>query len=128
MTARVPRTKRRRGGGAHPQWCNHDGCPVQVVFARLGPNGPWAAFEARDREPFSDEAVGARVLLSRVAWRPADAIEDFQVRFEIGENQAREIVSGFPFHRIHTHRDDTPTTSTPSSTPSSTNTKETHPS
>lgn len=95
---------------SQPRYCDRDpDCAVQIKLAILAPTPPgqeprWAALEARDREPFSNEAVGCRVLVAdRQAWRPQDLIEDYRVRHELSEEAAREIVSGFPFHRIHHH-------------------------
>lgn len=88
-----------------------DGCGIEIVFAILAPTPRgqeprWAAFEVTDQPAFSDHAVGARVFVAdRQAWKPLDLVEDVMVRREITEEAARELVSGFPFRRIHTHTD-----------------------
>ena len=93
-----------------PVYCDRDpDCAVQILLAILAPTPAggtprWAAFEARDRAPFTPEAAGCRVIVAdRQAWRPADLVEDYMVRHEITEAAAKEIVSGFPFHRLHVH-------------------------
>lgn len=90
-------------------------CGIEIRFAILAPtpagqDPKWAAFEAQDRAPFSDAAVGCRVLVAdKQAWRPQDLVEDYRMRLEITEDSAREIVGGFPFHRVHAHdRQETP--------------------
>lgn len=95
---------------SEPRYCNRaDDCSTLVVVAILAPTPDgqerrWAAFEARDREPFSTGAVDCRVIVGdRQAWKPADLVEDYMVRHEITESAARELVSGFPWHRIHAH-------------------------
>lgn len=99
----------RRPSPSDPRTCRNPGCGTTVILAVLAPTPVgakprWAAFEARDRVPFSAEAAGARVIVAdRQAWRPTDLIEDYRVRHELTESAARELVSGFPFHRIHTH-------------------------
>lgn len=90
------------------------GCGIEIVFGILAPTPRgqeprWAAFEATDQPAFSDHAVGARVFVAdRQAWRPVDLVEDVMVRRELDEEAARELVSGFPFRRIHSHNEQTP--------------------
>lgn len=99
---------------SHPRYCDRDpNCAVQVILAILAPtpegqDPKWAAFEARDLAPFSIEAAGSRVLVGRQAWKPADLIEDYHVRLEITEAAARELISGFPWHRHHHHEEKEP--------------------
>ncbi len=80
-------------------WCN--GCPTKLIFARRVGTDRKVPYEHADQPPFSDHAAGAHVIISGTAWVPGDAIEDFRVRFEISEDKARELVSGYPFHRPH---------------------------
>lgn len=86
-----------------PKLCNRPGCLVPITLARHQPGGQWVAYEAQDREPFSIAAVTADVLIGTQSWRPADLVEDYMVRHELTETAAREVVSGFPFHRPHHH-------------------------
>lgn len=95
---------------SEPRYCNRAlNCDVKIILAILAPTPPgakerWAAFEATDREPFSEAAAGARVIVSgRQAWRPIDLIEDYRVRHGLTETAARELVTGFPWHRPHHH-------------------------
>lgn len=90
---------------SEPRTCRDDGCDEQIILARRPhPNqDKYGAYEAQDREPFSDLAVGAHVILAGQAWRPLDLIEDFRVRFECPEDRARALVEGHPWHRPHHH-------------------------
>lgn len=85
------------------RWCREPGCDTKVILAQRMPEGRWVALEAADRPPFSDLAVGCLVVVARQAWRPADLTEDFMTRLEISEAAARDLVSGYPFHRPHHH-------------------------
>lgn len=107
---------RARRKPSDPRYCDRDpGCNTLVVVAILAPTPTgqerrWGAFEATDREPFTDRAVGCRVIVGgRQAWKPAELVEDYMVRHEITESAAREIVSGFPWHRSHIHEHPTTT-------------------
>lgn len=98
------------------RYCDRDSdCAIQIILAILAPTPPgqqprWGAFEARDREPESMQSIGCRVIVAgRQAWRPVDLIEDYMVRHEITETAARELVSGFPWHRSHIHESHTTT-------------------
>lgn len=92
-----------------PRYCREPACGAQIILAILAPTPPgadpkWGAFEATDREPFSEAAASARVVVAdRQAWRPVDLIEDYRVRHGLTESAARELVTGFPWHRPHTH-------------------------
>lgn len=92
----------------HPKkpwvWCNQRGCDTKLTFAR--PAGTTAdakrrPYEYDDVAPFSPESIGCHVLIAGEAWNPLDLIEDFQVRLGISETKARELVTGYPFHRPH---------------------------
>lgn len=82
--------------------CNRPDCDAPIIFA-VRPNGSRLPYDASDLEPFSDAATGAHVVVAGKGWRPADLIEDFMVRFEIAEAQARRLVEGYPWHRPHIH-------------------------
>lgn len=88
-------------------WCNVPGCDTKLIFARRAgtpENGPRFPYEYADRAPFSIEATGCHVLIDGTAWTPREAIEHFQTRGEgRTEEAARELVSGYPFHRPHFH-------------------------
>lgn len=101
---------RARRKPSDARYCDRaEDCSTLVVVAILAPTPAgqerkWGAFEARDREPFSPGAVGCRVIVAgRQAWKPADLVEDYMVRHGLTESGAREIVSGFPWHRSHIH-------------------------
>lgn len=90
--------------------CNRDpDCTTLVIVAILAPTPAgqerrWAAFEARDREPNSAGSVGCRVIVGRQAWRPADLVEDYTQRHPTAtDEEARNFVAGYPWHRIHIH-------------------------
>jgi hypothetical protein len=82
-------------------WCNNGpDCETQLIFASR--NGRLVPYEYADRPPFSDSAVGCHVLIDGIALTPREAIEHFQTRGEgRSEDAARELVSGYPFHRPH---------------------------
>ena len=82
-------------------WCREDDCDTKIIFATH--EGRRLPYEYADREPFAVEATGAHVLVSGQAFTPREAIEDFMVRLCISEDSARELVSGYPFHRPHRH-------------------------
>ena len=88
-----------------PRVCRHPGCTVKVVLAQRVSTGKWAAFQARDRAPWSLEAAGALVLVGTQAWAPADLVEHFHVTQEITEEAARNLVSGHSWHQPHHHHD-----------------------
>lgn len=90
---------------SEPRWCREDDCGVKVILARRAFTGAWAAYEAQDRPPYSQESAGCHVLINGQAWKPLDLIEDFQTRFEVAEPKARELVAGYPFHRLHSHHE-----------------------
>lgn len=92
------------GRVSEPRPCRD--CDTQIVFAVRAGTRSWVPLEAVDRPPFSDEATGCLVVIGGQAWVPRDLIEDFQARAEISEASAREVVSGYPFHRPHHHRED----------------------
>lgn len=96
MTTGAPTTKRP---------CRDD-CGTDVILARRQPEGRWAAFEATDRPPSTQEAIGCWVLVGEQAWRPRDLVEHFQVTREISEERARELAGGHPWHRPHFHPTD----------------------
>lgn len=105
-------------------WCREPGCDTKLIFATRDAGTPAARtvpYEYADRAPFAVESVGCHVLIAGQAMTPGDAIEDFQVRLGISDDKARELVSGYPFHRPHHH--DPSTTSTD---PGSTDDKENH--
>lgn len=87
--------------------CNRDGCEARLIFATH--NHRTLPYEYDDRAPFSLEAAGCHVLVGGEAWLPLELIEDFQTRLGIPESKARELVTGYPFHRPHRCE---PTTST----------------
>lgn len=86
---------------SEPRYCNRTGCTMRIILAQVVTTGRWLPFEATDRAPFSDAATGCHVLLNNEAWRPADLIEDFRVRFETTEAKARDLLNGYPWHRMH---------------------------
>lgn len=86
------------------RWCREPGCQTRIIFARR--NGKPVPYEATDVPPFTEQSADCHVLVSGQAWRPADLIEDFHTRLEIAEPAARELVSGYPFHRPHFHDKD----------------------
>lgn len=88
-----------------PRPCRVDGCDMRVILARRAQSRHWLAFEAQDRPPFTELAAGCWVLVDGVAWKPRDLIEQMQASYEVAEPRARELVAGYPFHRLHTHRD-----------------------
>ncbi|MCM0619812.1 hypothetical protein [Nocardioides bruguierae] len=86
------------------EWCRVPGCDQRIRWARV--NDRPRAFEWEDRPPFTPEAGDALVLVNGQAFTPREAIEHYQVRLEITEAAARELVSGYPFHRLHQHTRD----------------------
>lgn len=98
MTAGAPLT---------PRPCRDEGCEIRIVLARRQPRNRWAAFEAADRPPGSDAAVGCWVLVGEQAWRPPDLTEHLHVTREISEEAARVLVAGYPWHRPHHHEKET---------------------
>lgn len=90
-------------------WCRRPGCDTKLIFARR--NGRVLPYEYQDRAPFSVHSAGCHVIVAGEAWEPLELIEDFQTRLGISEPKARELVTGYPFHRPHTC-DRTPTTTT----------------
>lgn len=88
-------------------WCREAGCDTKLIFATR--NGRLLPYEHADRAPFSLEATGCHVLIAGQAMTPAEAIEHFQVRAGgLPDEKARELVSGYPFHRLHLHDKDQP--------------------
>lgn len=85
------------------RWCDHKGCDTRLIFARRAGTDRHVPLEADDRVPFSQEALGCLVYVAGEAWKPGDLIEHFQTRFEVSENSARALVSGYAFHRPHYH-------------------------
>lgn len=90
-------------GGPAPIWCREESCDTRIIFARHAGTQKWVPFEYADQVPFSDAAVNSMVIVAGEAWSPRDLIQDFRTRFEIGEESARELVSGYPWHRPHFH-------------------------
>ncbi|WP_372733583.1 hypothetical protein [Nocardioides sp.] len=78
-------------------------CDTKIIFAKRVGTDRYVPLEAQDRRPFADESAGCLVYLASEAWKPADLIEHFQTRFEVSEDSARELVCGYPWHRIHLH-------------------------
>jgi hypothetical protein len=95
-----------------PRPCRDETCGIRIIFARRAGTTRWGAYEAQDRPPFSQAAMGAFVIVADQAWKPSELIEEFRTRGEgMSESAARELVSGFPFHRTHHHEPaETPTT------------------
>lgn len=87
--------------------CNRPGCDEPIIFAARPNTRRRLPYEAADREPFSVAATGSHVLVAGKAWVPGDLIEYFRTQFEISEDRARELVSGYPWHRPHIHDRDT---------------------
>lgn len=80
-------------------FCNRD-CGTKLTFATRAGTTRVLPYEYQDREPFSEP--GLHVLIDGVSFTPGEAIEHFQTRGEgRTEDQARELVSGYPFHRPH---------------------------
>lgn len=90
-----------------PIRCREPGCDVRIHFARSQTTGRNVPLEVRDRPPFTQEATGALVVVSGQAWRPLDLMEHFRVRNGIDESKARDLVAGYPHHRIHSHQERT---------------------
>jgi hypothetical protein len=88
-----------------PRWCDH-GCGIEIILAFRVDAGRWVPYEATDHDPTSAAASTCHVLVTDQAWRPADLIEHFQVRFEVTEDKARELAAGYPHHRPHFHTTD----------------------
>ncbi|WP_168929832.1 hypothetical protein [Nocardioides sp. GY 10127] len=86
------------------EWCRVRGCEHRIRWARV--NGASRPFEWEDRPPFTPEAADALVLINGQAFTPRAAIEHFQFSREITEAKARELVAGYPFHRLHRHSPD----------------------
>lgn len=85
-----------------PATCDTCGAPIRFARDAINPTR-WRVLEAADREPWSTDAAGSMVLTSGHAWRPHDLVEHWMVRHELTESAARELVSGFPWHRLHAH-------------------------
>lgn len=83
--------------------CRDEGCDVRVILARLADSRRWLAFEAQDRPPFTQASADCHVLVDGLAWRPLDLIAELQATYETTEPRARDLASGFPWHRAHTH-------------------------
>ena len=82
-------------------WCRGTDCDTRIIFARRAATTQTLPYEYDDRAPFSIEATGCHVLVAGESWTPGDLIEDFQARLGISTEKARELVSGYPFHRQH---------------------------
>lgn len=91
---RLPRTRERP--------CRD--CDLPIIFATR--DGRRVPYDADARTGFTDAAMGCHVLVANQAMTPGDAIEHFRTRFEITETKARDLVSGYPFHRPHYHPKD----------------------
>lgn len=91
-------------------WCRATGCEAKLIFATRDQRT--VPYEYTDLTPFSIEATGCHVLIDGVAFTPREALEHFQTRGEgRSEDTARELVSGYPFHRPHRcERDESATT------------------
>lgn len=83
-----------------PRDCNR-GCGIRIILARRAFGSGWLALEAKDQPPFEQASTGCHVVVDGTAYTVNEAIEDFQVRLEITETKARELVSGYPWHRRH---------------------------
>lgn len=83
--------------------CNRPDCDEPIIWAFRPRGGPRLPYEAADRVPFSDNAMGAHVVVAGKAWIPGDLIEHFRVRFEISVEQASDLVGEYPWHRPHVH-------------------------
>ena len=90
---------------SQPRDCREDTCRGQIILARIATTTSWMPLDADDLPPFSTESTGCLVVVTNEAWKPAELIEDFRVRFEITREKARELVEGYPFHRPHEHKD-----------------------
>lgn len=86
-------------GGKTPITCRD--CPVRIIFATR--DGRRLPYEAETREPFTDAAFGCHVLIGDQAMTLREAIDHVQVRFEVSEAKARDLVAGYPAHRPHFH-------------------------
>ena len=64
--------------------------------------GAWAPYDAPDLDPDSVETIaGYVVLVNGQAWRHRELLEHYAIDRELGEERARELVTGWPFHRPH---------------------------
>lgn len=86
-----------------PVTCREPGCTVRIHFARHYLTGRLVPLEVVDRDPASQAATGAYVVVSRQAWRKQPLIEDFMARFRVTEPKARELADGYPHHQPHSH-------------------------
>lgn len=82
-------------------WCNRTGCETKLIFARRAGTTRVLPYEYDDRAPFTEGSAGCHVIVAGEAWSPLDLIEDFQARLGISEPKARELVTGYPWHRPH---------------------------
>ena len=82
-------------------WCREPGCDTKLIFATR--NGRRLPYEAQDRPPFETESIGCHVIVDGQAFTVAEALEHFQVRYEATTQKARELASGYPWHRPHFH-------------------------
>lgn len=89
-----------QGAPVLPRPCRDD-CGTNVLLARRQPGGGWDVFEATDRNPTSIAAVGCWVLVGAQAWRPHELVEHIHVTQEISAESARDLVNGYPWHRLH---------------------------
>lgn len=105
MTPRTstPRRGRGRSGPGIPRTCNTEGCDIQVFLAFNPITTNWAAFETTDVPPWTQQAAGAYVLVNGQAWRPTSLVEEWVIYHEIPEEKAKDLVSGYPWHRAHYH-------------------------
>lgn len=87
---------------SEPRDCNR-GCGTRVILARraFSSGGRWLALEAQDQPPFEQASAGCYVVVDGTAYTVNEAIEDFQVRLEITDTKARDLVSSYPWHRAH---------------------------
>ncbi|MDF9717377.1 hypothetical protein [Nocardioides sp. ChNu-99] len=76
---------------------------MRIHFAKHHATGRAVPLEVKDRPPFTQEATGALVVVADQAWRVEPLVQHFMARFEVTEPKARELVAGYPHHRVHTH-------------------------
>ncbi len=87
-------------------FCNRPGCETKLIFARRAGTSTTAGrrpYEYDDLPPFALQSTGAHVVIGGEAWTPGELIEHYQVASGgMPEAKARELVSGYPWHRPHT--------------------------
>lgn len=84
-------------------FCRSENCDAKLIFARRAGTVSRRPYEYDDLPPFALQSTGAHVVIGGEAWTPGDLIEHYQVTSGgMPEAKARELVSGFPWHRPHT--------------------------